>query len=75
MGRGHGLGRAVDGCDWDVNGARRVVVGDPRGPCDRKVILILTEDVGAEDRQVDVVYGDLPHLRQVDGHLPGLQVQ
>lgn len=65
----------MDGGNWDVDGAWRVVIGDPRGPGDGEVILILAEDVRAEDGQVDVVYGDLPHLRQVDGHLSGLQVE
>lgn len=65
----------MDGGNRDVDSAGRVVVGHARGPGDRQVILVLTEDVGAEHRQVDVVHGDLTHLRQVDGHLSGLQVE
>ncbi|TNN46542.1 hypothetical protein EYF80_043264 [Liparis tanakae] len=31
---------------------------------DRQVVFILTEDVGAEDRQIDVVHGDFTHFWQ-----------
>ncbi len=75
MGRGHGLGRTMDGGNRDVDSAGRVVIGTTSRACDRQVIFILTEDVGVEDRQVDVVHGDFTHLWQVDGHLSGLQME
>ena len=65
----------MDGGDGDVDAAGRVVdVGDG-GARSREVILVLTEDVGTEYREVDVVHGDLADLRQVDGHLARLQVE
>lgn len=75
LGRGHGLGWTMDGGNRDVDGAGRVVIGAPSGAGHRQVIFILTEDVGAEDGQIDVVHGDLTHLWQVDGHLSGLQME
>lgn len=58
-----------------VDGARRVVVSTARGACDRQIVLVFTEDIGAEDRQIDVVHGNLSHLWEVDGHLPRLQME
>lgn len=52
----------MDGGNRDVDSAGRVVVSATSRACDRQVIFILTEDVGAEDRQVDVVHRDLTHL-------------
>lgn len=65
----------MNGGDGDVDGARRVVVGAASGARDGQVVLIFTEDVGAEDGQVDAVHGDLTHLWEVDGHLPRLQME
>lgn len=66
----------MDGGDGDVDSAGRVLVlGHTGGARSRKVVLVLTEDVGTKDGQVDVVHGDLAHLWQVDGHLPGLQME
>ena len=65
----------MDGGDGDVDTAGRVVdVGDG-GARSREVVLVLAEDVGTEDREVDVVHGDLADLGQVDGHLARLQVE
>lgn len=58
-----------------VDGARRVVVSTASRACDGQIVLIFTEDVGAEDGQIDVVHGDLAHLWEVDGHLPRLQMK
>ena len=65
----------MDGGDRDVDSAGWVVISATSRTCDRQVIFIFTEDVGAEDRQIDVVHGDLAHLWQVDGHLSGLQME
>lgn len=73
--RGHGLGRAVDWGNRDVDGAGWVVIGATSGTCDRQVIFILTEDIRTKDGQIDVVHGDLTHFWQVDGHLSGLQME
>lgn len=75
MGRGHGLGWAMDGSNGDVDSAGRVVVRATSGARDRQVIFIFTEDIWAKNRQVDIVHGDLAHLWQVDGHLSGLQME
>lgn len=58
-----------------VDGARRVVVSTASRARDRQIVLIFTEDIGAEDGQVDAVHGDLTHLWEVDGHLPRLQMK
>lgn len=58
-----------------VDGARRVVVSTASRACDWQIVLIFTEDIGAEDGQVDAVHGDLTHLWEVDGHLPRLQMK
>lgn len=65
----------MDGGNRDVDSAGRVVVGTTSRACNREVIFIFTEDVGAEDGQIDVVHGDLTHLWQVDGHLSRLQME
>lgn len=75
MSRGHGLGRTMDGGNWDVDSARRVVVSTTSRACDRQIIFIFAKDVRAEDRHVDVVHGDLTHLWEVDGHLSRLQME
>lgn len=75
MGRGHGLGGAVDGGYRDVYSTWWVIVSASSRARDRKVVLVLTENIGAENRQVDVFHGDFAHLRQVDGHLSGLQME
>jgi len=62
----------MDGGNRYVDSAGRVVIGATSRACDRQVVFILTEDIGAEDRQIDVVHGDFTHFWQVDGHLPGL---
>lgn len=64
--------------DWgngNVDCAGRVVIDTTSRACDRQVIFIFAEDVGAKDGHVDVVYGDLAHLWEVDGHLSGLQME
>lgn len=58
-----------------VDGARRVVVSTASRACDRQIVLVFTEDIGAEDGQIDVIQGDLTHLWEVDGHLPRLQMK
>lgn len=65
----------MDGGNRDVDSAGWVVISATSRACYRQVIFILTEDIGAEDRQVDVVHGDLTHLWQIDGHLSGLQME
>lgn len=75
MGRGHRLGRTMNGGYWYVDGARRVVIGTASRACDRQIVLVFTEDIGAEDRQIDIVHRYLTHLREVDGHLPRLQMK
>lgn len=59
----------------DVDSAWWVVVSTTSRACYRQIIFIFTEDVGAENRQIDVVHGDFTHLWEVDGHLPGLQMK
>lgn len=64
--------------DWgnrDVDSAGRVVVSTTSRACDRQIIFIFTEDVGAEDGQIDVVHGNFAHLWEVDSHLSGLQME
>lgn len=46
----------MNGGNRYVDGARRVVVSTAGRACDRQVVLVFTEDIGAEDRQVDVVH-------------------
>ena len=75
MSRRHGLCRAMNGGDGDVNSAGRVVSSATSRACDRQVIFILTEDIGTEDGKIYVVHGDLTHLWQVYGHLSGLQME
>lgn len=75
MSGGHGLGGTVDGGNGDVDSAGRVVVRTTSRACDRQIVFVLAEDVGAEDGHVDVVHGDLAHLWEVDGHLSGLQME
>lgn len=65
----------MDGGNRDVNSAGWVVLSATSRACDRQIIFIFTEDVGAEDRQIDIVHGDLTHLWEVDGHLSGLQME
>lgn len=65
----------MDGGNRDVDSAGRVVVSTTSRACGRQIIFIFTEDVGAENRQIDVVHGDLAHLWKVDGHLSGLQME
>lgn len=65
----------MDGGNGDVDSAGRVVVRTTSRACDRQIVFILAEDVGAEDGHVDVVHGDLAHLWEVDGHLSGLQME
>lgn len=72
---GHGLGRAVNGGNRDVDSTGWVVISATSGTRDRQVIFILTKDIGTKDRQIDVVHGDLTHFWQVDGHLSGLQME
>lgn len=52
----------MDGCNRDVDSAGGVVVCSTSRACDRQVVFILAEDIWAEDRQVDVVNGDLAYL-------------
>lgn len=59
----------------DVYSAGRVIVSTTSRACDRQIIFIFTEDIRAEDGEIDVVHGDLPHLWEVDGHLSGLQME
>lgn len=72
MGGGHGLGGTMDGGNRYVDSAGRVVICATSRARDGQVVFILTEDIGAEDGQIDVVHGDFTHLWQVDGHLSGL---
>lgn len=65
----------MDGGNRDVNSAGWVVLSATSRACDRQIIFIFTEDVWAEDRQIDIVHGDLTHLWEVDGHLSGLQME
>lgn len=65
----------MDGGNRDVDSAGRVVICATSRACDRQVIFIFTEDVGAEDGQIDVIHGDFSHLWKVDGHLSGLQME
>lgn len=59
----------------NVNSAWGVIISTTSRACDRQIIFILTEDIGAEDRQVDVIHRNLAHLWQVDGHLSGLEME
>lgn len=65
----------MDGGNRDVNSAGWVVLSATSRACDRQIIFIFTEDIGAEDGQIDIVHGDLTHLWEVDGHLSGLQME
>lgn len=65
----------MNGGDGNVNSAGGVIISPTSRACDRQVIFILTEDIGAENGQVDVIHGNLAHLWQVDGHLSGLKME